>query len=132
MKLVDFGLAKGPLLEPAAGLSTASFEAGKLTTEGTIVGTLQYMAPEQLESKAVDSRTDIFALGVVLYEMATGRKAFHGESQASLIASILTSEPPPVSTVSGDSNDRHLPAALDHIVERCLAEESGRSLADGA
>ena len=71
-----------------------------LTGAGTIVGTLQYMAPEQLEGKEADARTDLFAFGAVVYEMVTGRRAFDGASQASLISSIMTSEPPPISTVS--------------------------------
>ena len=101
VKLVDFGLAKftapgAARLSSATALST---QAPDLTAEGTILGTFQYMAPEQLEGKEADARTDIFALGAVLYEMATGQKAFTGHSQASLIASILKEEPPPVSQV---------------------------------
>jgi Tol biopolymer transport system component len=122
IKLLDFGLAKGPLLEPVSVLSTASFDQRQVTAEGTVVGTLQYMAPEQLEGKSIDSRTDIFAFGMVLYEMATGRKAFAGESQASLIASILTTDPPPISSLGSGRGGAGLPAALDHIVERCLAK----------
>jgi Tol biopolymer transport system component len=117
VKLLDFGLAKE--LAPGLGLvSTATFDPQKLTAEGSIVGTFQHMAPEQLEGRPIDARTDLFAFGVLLYEMATARKAFEGESRASLIASILTSQPPPVS-VTRQSGDR-LPPALDHIVERCL------------
>ncbi|HEV8609354.1 MAG TPA: serine/threonine-protein kinase, partial [Thermoanaerobaculia bacterium] len=103
VKLLDFGLAKA--VAPAAARSGASLTAlptqtGKdLTAEGTILGTFQYMAPEQLEGKEADGRTDIFAFGAVLYEMATGKKAFSGRSQASLISSIMTSEPAPTSTV---------------------------------
>jgi serine/threonine protein kinase len=117
-KLLDFGLAKGLEVPPPGLLSTASFDQRKMTAEGTVIGTVQYMAPEQLEGRQADSRTDIFAFGVLLYEMATGRKAFGGESQASLIASILTSQPPPVS--SARAPNPALPPALDHIVERCL------------
>ena len=116
-KLLDFGLAKE--LEPQSGLtSTATFDRRELTAEGSVIGTFQYMAPEQLEGRPVDARTDLFALGVVLYEMATGRKAFEGDSQASLIASILTSQPPPISTMR--QGVENLPPAVDHIVERCL------------
>ena len=96
VKLLDFGLAKGPALAAATTSSTLSFEDRKLTADGTMVGTFQYMAPEQLEGKPADCRTDVFALGTVIYEMATGRKAFDGSSQASLIAAILTEQPPPV------------------------------------
>ena len=74
-------------------------ESESLTEEGMILGTLEYMAPEQVEGKEADARTDIFAFGVVLYEMATGRKAFEGESKASLTAAILTSEPPPITKI---------------------------------
>jgi Tol biopolymer transport system component len=90
-----------------------------LTVQGTILGTFQYMAPEQLEGQEADARTDIFAFGAVLYEMLTGRKAFAGKSHASLIGSILKDDPPPVSSVQ--------PAAmpsLDHIVQRCLAKDA--------
>jgi serine/threonine protein kinase len=99
VKLLDFGLAKA--MAPAApqGSLTALPTQQNLTQEGTILGTFQYMAPEQLEGKEADLRTDIFALGAVLYEMACGRKAFEGKSQASLISSILTVDPPSISTL---------------------------------
>ncbi|HJS60079.1 MAG TPA: protein kinase, partial [Vicinamibacteria bacterium] len=95
-KLLDFGLAKLVHAERGASeaaLSSLGTEAKPLTEHGTMLGTMQYMAPEQLEGKDADARTDVFALGVVLHEMATGRKAFSGTSRASLIASILSSEP---------------------------------------
>src|SRR4029079_15656270 len=97
VKLLDFGLAKA--VAPSAARSGASLtalptQAGMdLTAEGTILGTFQYMAPEQLEGRDADARTDIFAFGAVLYEMVTGKKAFSGRSQASLISSIMTAEP---------------------------------------
>jgi eukaryotic-like serine/threonine-protein kinase len=120
-KLLDFGLARRPVVEVAGGtLSTVSFDHRKLTAEGTILGTFQYMAPEQLEGKEADARTDIFAFGTLVYEMATGRKAFGGESQASLIASILTAQPPAISASRSESG---LPPAVDHVVERCLAKK---------
>src|SRR5438876_6237701 len=108
VKLLDFGLAK--VIAPASQPSslTAFPTQHALTQEGTILGTFQYMAPEQLEGKEADARTDIFALGVVLYEMATGKKAFSGATQASLISSILRDEPQPVSQVQPMS-----PPALD-------------------
>ena len=102
IKVLDFGLAKlkgmrrTPETPGASALPTIS---RPLTAEGAIVGTLQYMAPEQLEGREADARTDIFAFGAVLYEMATGRRAFQGTSQASLIAAILTAEPPPIVTL---------------------------------
>jgi eukaryotic-like serine/threonine-protein kinase len=132
VKLLDFGLAKA--VAPAAARSGASLTAlptqtGKdLTAEGTILGTFQYMAPEQLEGRDADSRTDIFAFGAVLHEMATGKKAFSGASQASLISSIMGSTPPAVSTVSPMT-----PPAFDRIVRTCLAkdpEERWQSAAD--
>src|SRR5205807_8852504 len=94
-KLMDFGLAKESGPAPlASALAEMTVEQAKLTVEGTIVGTFQYMAPEQLEGKEADARTDIFALGELIYEMATGKPAFSGKSRASLIAAILTTEPP--------------------------------------
>src|SRR5262249_22870455 len=89
-----------------------------LTAEGTILGTFQYMAPEQLEGRDADARTDIFAFGCVLYEMATGRKAFVGASQASLISSIMKEEPTPISTTAPAT-----PPALERVVRRCLAKD---------
>ena len=89
-----------------------------LTVQGTILGTFQYMAPEQLEGQEADARTDIFAFGAVLYEMVTGRKAFEGKSQASLIGAILKDTPAPMSTLRPLA-----PPLLDHIVQRCLAKD---------
>ena len=99
VKLLDFGLAKA--MAPAAEKSslTSLPTQQSLTQEGTILGTFQYMAPEQLEGKDADARTDIFAFGAVLYEMATGKKAFAAGSQASLITAIMSSEPAPISSV---------------------------------
>ena len=114
-KLLDFGLAKdfGTLFDAEGPTRHKS-----LTAEGTVVGTLNYMAPEQLEGRPVDARTDIFALGAVLYEMATGKRAFEGQSKASLIASILTSEPPPITAIQPMT-----PAAFDRVVRTCLAKD---------
>ena len=86
-----------------------------LTKEQAVIGTLQYMAPEQLEGKTADARTDIFAFGAVLYEMSTGQKAFDGESQASLISAIMSSDPRPISELQHAA-----PPALDHIMRKCL------------
>jgi Tol biopolymer transport system component/tRNA A-37 threonylcarbamoyl transferase component Bud32 len=121
-KLLDFGLAMGPALSPTATSTTVSFAHDKLTVEGMLVGTFQYMAPEQLEGKQADARTDIFALGAVLYEMATGRKAFAGDSQASLIASILTAHPPAMTSGHPALDSDSALTALEHVVERCLAK----------
>ena len=102
VKLLDFGLAKAiaPLNKgPASALTSVPTQVGSnLTREGSILGTFEYMAPEQLEGKDADARADIFAFGAVLYEMATGQKAFSGTSQASLISNIMKEEPPPIST----------------------------------
>jgi serine/threonine protein kinase len=121
-KLLDFGLARSHQLEASPHSVTASLDDRKLTAEGTLIGTFQYMAPEQLEGKAVDPRTDVFALGTVLYEMATGRRAFNGSSQASLIASILTEHPPSISSTRLAIDAGGSLLALDHVVERCLAK----------
>ena len=118
-KLLDFGLARPVGLVLAAdALAESPTMSRPLTAEGTIVGTFQYMAPEQLEGKDADSRTDIWALGCVLYEMATGRRAFEGDSQASLIAAIMDREPPAVTELRPMS-----PPALEHLVKRCLAKD---------
>ena len=115
-KLLDFGLAKG-----GAPPTSAAFDATEhkpLTAEGTILGTFQYMAPEQLEGEQADARTDIFAFGAVLYEMATGKRAFEGKSKASLIASIMTAQPSPITAMQPMA-----PPAFDRVVRTCLAKE---------
>ena len=117
-KLLDFGLAKlKPGHDAPVGVSAPTVSAG-LTGEGAILGTLQYMAPEQLEGKEADARTDIFAFGALVYEMATGQKAFSGDSQASLIAAILEHEPVAMSTLQTMT-----PPALDYVVKTCLAKD---------
>ena len=121
-KLLDFGLAKVGERGAIEGLSTVETinkpMTENLTQQGTIMGTFQYMAPEQLEGAPSDARTDIFALGALLYEMATGKKAFEGKNRTSLIAAIVSSQPPPISNVLGMS-----PPALDHIVRKCLEKD---------
>jgi Tol biopolymer transport system component/tRNA A-37 threonylcarbamoyl transferase component Bud32 len=120
VKLLDFGLAKA--VQPVSQISSLSVlptqVGSNLTQEGMILGTFQYMAPEQLEGKEADARSDIFAFGAVLYEMATGQKAFVGKSQASLIASILEREPAPISRIQPMA-----PPALDRVVKTCLAKD---------
>ena len=120
-KLLDFGLAKMAGTGAGASDSALPTEAKSLTAEGSILGTFQYMAPEQLEGKEADARTDIFAFGAVLYEMVTGRKAFEGKSQASLISAIMKDEPQPISQLQSMS-----PPALDHVVKTCLAKEADK------
>ena len=117
-KLLDFGLAKtgGPAVA-GAGLSMLPTTPPNLTAQGTILGTFQYMAPEQLEGQEADARTDVFAFGAVVYEMITGKKAFEGKSHASLIGAIMHSEPPSISTPQ-----RLAPPLLEYIVGRCLAK----------
>src|SRR6266849_4221045 len=119
-KLLDFGLAKlkqeaAPANVQLSELPTAS---DPLTAKGTIVGTLQYMAPEQLEGKEVDARTDIFAFGAVVYEMATGKRAFEGKSQASLMVAIMEREPPAMSSLQPMT-----PPALDRVMQKCLRKD---------
>src|SRR6266851_4142461 len=122
-KLLDFSLAK--LKQEAApanvSLSDLPTAVDPLTAQGSIVGTLQYMAPEQLEGKEVDARTDIFAFGAVVYEMVSGKKAFEGKNQASLIAKILETNPPPISSLQPMT-----PVALDRVVKKCLAKDPER------
>ena len=120
-KLLDFGLAEPGVNRATTDLSALSSlptEQRSLTEKGVVLGTFQYMAPEQLEGKDVDVRTDIFALGALLYEMVTGKKAFAGASQASLISAIMSSEPAPMSAVQPLS-----PAALEHLIRTCLAKD---------
>ena len=119
-KLMDFGLAKAQAA-PLANLSASNTLATisqPLTTEGTIVGTIQYMAPEQLEGKEADERSDIFALGSVLYEMVTGKRAFEGKTTASTIAAILAAEPKPLSAIQPLS-----PPALEHVIATCIDKD---------
>jgi eukaryotic-like serine/threonine-protein kinase len=114
-KLLDFGLAKAAVSAMAPDAATVQKE---LTQEGTIIGTFQYMAPEQLEGAEADPRTDIFALGAVLYEMTTGRRAFDGKTRTSLIAAIVAGEPAPMRSMQPLA-----PSALDHVVATCLEKD---------
>jgi serine/threonine protein kinase len=117
-KLLDFGLAKFQVhSDPVPGKSGMTVTT-PLTGEGTILGTLQYMSPEQLEGKDVDGRSDIFSFGAILYEMATGKRAFEGSSQASLIASIIKEQPRPVSQIMPLS-----PPMLDRVIKQCLEKD---------
>ena len=114
-KLLDFGLARVTGLGGAPHDLSSPTMSRPLTAEGTIVGTFQYMSPEQLEGAEADSRSDIFSFGAMLYEMASGRRPFEGKSQASLIAAILRETPQPISSIRSV-----IPPALDRVVMRCL------------
>src|SRR6266571_3972176 len=118
-KLLDFGLTKPAApLSSAATLTAAVTQDSPVTEQGTIVGTFQYMSPEQIEGKELDGRSDIFSLGAVLYEMLTGQRAFPGKSQLSVASAILEKEPAPISAVKPTT-----PAALDRALRRCLAKD---------
>jgi len=119
-KLMDFGLARDDsgLAPLATALTEMTAAPAKLTGAGMIIGTFQYMAPEQLEGKEADASADIFTLGVVIYEMATGKPAFTGKTRASLIAAILSSEPPPMAALQPMT-----PPALERVVKKCLAKD---------
>ena len=131
-KLMDFGLAKPVLAAPAASTLTRTLTTphAPVTMEGTLVGTFQYMSPEQVEGSEADARSDIFALGAVLYEMATGKRAFEGKTSASTIAAILAAHPKPLSAAQPTS-----PPALDFVIRTCFAkdpDERWQSTADVA
>ena len=122
-KLMDFGLAKAFLVSPEAtsGLTaTIATPAGShpLTARGMVVGTFQYMAPEQVEGKEADARSDLFALGAVLYEMATGKRAFEGKTAASAMAAVLERDPAPISSLQPTT-----PPGLDRLVKTCLDKD---------
>ena len=133
-KLLDFGLAKpivasiGAVSNRASGKLTPSTPtmsvaalaspAGGLTQQGTIVGTFHYMAPECLQGQEADARSDLFSFGCVLYEMVTGRRAFEGKSQLSVLTAILEKDSEPVSKVQPA-----VPAALEHVIQRALAKD---------
>ena len=117
-KLLDFGLAKPAVpLTSVATMTATVTQDSPVTQQGTIVGTFQYMSPEQIEGKELDGRSDIFSLGAVLYEMVTGKRAFEGKSQLSVASAILEKEPAPVTTVKPMT-----PPALDHIIRKSLAK----------
>jgi len=117
-KLLDFGLAKPMAPLSNAATLTAATRNSPMTEQGTIVGTFQYMSPEQIEGKELDGRSDIFSFGAVVYEMLTGQRAFQGKSQLSVASAILEKEPEPISKIKPMT-----PPALDHAVRRCLAKD---------
>ena len=116
VKLLDFGLAKLTGRDEEAPLDGTRSE--RLTEVGSIAGTVPYMAPEQIEGREVDGRTDIFAFGVVLFEMLSGRRPFAGDSRASLMAAIVAAEPPPLLSLQPQ-----VPASLERVIRRCLAKD---------
>lgn len=118
-KLLDFGLAKLQMSGGAGSGPSAITMTTPVTGEGTIIGTLQYMSPEQLDAKDLNGRSDIFSFGAILYEMATGKRAFEGKSQASLIASIMKEQPQPISQVMPLS-----PPMLDRVIRQCLEKDA--------
>ena len=118
-KLLDFGLAKTAVpLTTGATLTAAATRTTPVTQQGMIVGTFQYMSPEQIEGKDLDGRSDIFSFGAVLYEMVTGQRAFQGKSQLSVASAILEKEPVPISTIQPLT-----PPALAHAIRCCLAKD---------
>jgi len=120
VKVLDFGLAKlGGVLSP--GQDEATRTVAEHTAEGTIVGTVSYMSPEQAEGRPIDARSDIFSFGAMLYEMVTGQKAFRGDTRISTITSILRDEPKPIS-----SEHPNVPRDLERIIARCLRKDAGR------
>ena len=122
-KLMDFGLAKASIASPnvTSGLTatlTTPVGSSPLTAQGTVVGTFQYMAPEQVEGKEADTRSDVFALGAVLYEMVTGKRAFEGKTAASAMAAVLERDPAPISLLRPAS-----PTALERLIKTCLDKD---------
>ena len=117
-KLLDFGLAKHRSSPDLLSLSTVSPGGSPLTAVGALLGTFPYMAPEQLMGREADARSDIFALGAMIYEMAAGRRAFEGTTAATVIGAVLHTDPPPIS-----SSQSPAASALDRIVSRCLAKD---------
>jgi serine/threonine-protein kinase len=124
VKILDFGLAK--LVDPradedaagdVAATEAATMAPGSITEEGKILGTAAYMSPEQAEGRAIDHRTDIFSLGIILYEMATGEAPFHGDSRVSILSSVVNDRPAPVSDVNRTA-PRHLGRIIDHSLEK--------------
>lgn len=117
-KLLDFGLAKPVARVASLATLTVTKQESPVTEQGTIVGTFQYMSPEQIEGKELDGRSDIFSLGAILYEMLTGKRAFEGKSQLSVVSAILEKEPQPIAAIKPMT-----PPAVDHTIRRCLAKD---------
>src|SRR5437870_1379510 len=116
-KVLDFGLAKPAALVLTGATLSAATPRTPMTEEGTIVGTFQYMSPEQVEGKELDGRSDIFSLGAVLYEMVTGQRAFEGKSHLNVASAILEKEPSPITATKPT-----IPLGLDHVIRKCLSK----------
>ncbi len=127
LKVLDFGLARPAMTRQALDLTRATTVEGPLTVAGELVGTLPYMAPEQLRGEPLDARTDLFALGIVLFELLTGRRPFEGSTPATLSSAILRDPPPPISSLRPDA-----PAHLVTLITRCLEKEPSRRFASAA
>ena len=127
-KILDFGLAKlGALVSTPSPDAPTEFREATTTQQGSLLGTVAYMSPEQAQGKPVDPRSDVFSFGVVLYEMATGRRPFAGDNTVSTLTAILRDTPPPVSTIAPSA-----PKPLDSIVGRCLEKDPSRRYADAS
>ena len=122
IKVLDFGLAKIAASQPEEPLNS-EMATDLHTRDGVVMGTMPYMSPEQLQGEALDHRTDIFSLGVILHEMATGRRPFEGRSSVDLVAAILRDAPPPMTESRAD-----LPAGLARVVGRCLEKDPGERI----
>ncbi len=121
VKVLDFGLAKPASAEPALDATQAATVAAPISTVGQVVGTVPYMAPEQVRGETVDARTDLFALGIIVYELVTGRRPFGGATSADVSSAILRDAPPPPQALRGD-----LPPDLGRIIGRCLEKDPER------
>jgi serine/threonine protein kinase len=114
-KLLDFGLAKSAHVPVTVASDALTSPVNPATVPGMVMGTYQYMSPEQVSGQEADARSDIFSFGAVLYEMAAGKRAFEGKSQLSVASAILEKDPEPISIVQPST-----PAVLDHVVRTCL------------
>jgi len=126
-KVLDFGLAKPAAIVLTGATLSAAAPRTPMTEEGTIVGTFQYMSPEQVEGKELDGRSDIFSLGAVLYEMMTGKRAFEGKSHLSVASAILDKEPAPISSIKPLT-----PPVLDHAIRKCLSKSADERWQSGS
>ena len=127
LKVLDFGLAKFGETGSVSGKDHSDLTTLLRTEDGMVVGTVPYMSPEQVQGRLVDARSDVFSLGVMFYEMATGRRPFRGETQLETAVAILRDSPPPIATLAPA-----FPAALFNVIDRSLAKDPGRRYPDAA